>query len=180
MKNKLIHYTESPIECLEQRDYSQQYFLQGKPNGLWFSVEGVESISNIYTWKDWCEQEDYCLEALAFSYEIILNEYANILHLKTKKDILWFTKQYNLKNDEEILQFTKQYNLNTKDFETVFDTYNIKWDEVKRWYQGIIISPYQWDCSIDMESCWYHSWECSSGCIWSISCIKEFKLIDDQ
>ena len=155
-KMKLIHYTVSSIEYFEQREYSQKNRpWQDKPNGLWVSVEVGHRLPNNYDWKEWCESENYRTEALAFSYEIILKEDANILHLKTKEEIIEFSKQY-LHGDDE------------------WDTSQIEWHEVKKRYQGIIISPYQRDCRLCLETLWYYVWDCSSGCIWDLSCIKEF------
>ena len=45
---------------------------------------------------------------------------------------------------------------------------------------GIIISPYQWDCRLALESGWYYGWDCSSGCIWDISCIQDFIFLEEN
>ena len=150
---KLIHYTNEKFS-LEPRKYDpydqSKLSWQPKPNGIWVSVEGE------YDWKCWCESENYELEHLAVSYEIELKEDANILHLKTS---------------EEIFEFTKAYKNPIRNY-----TYEIKWDEVKAQHQGIIISPYRWDCRLSLEASWYYTWDCASGCIWDLDCIKEFKL----
>lgn len=163
---KLIHYTDSPIEKLDIRDYPQSDLTwQAKPNGFWFSVEGVSSESHNYNWKEWCECNEYRVEALEFSYEIILHENSNILHLKTSKDILEFTKQYPLK---------------TRGWDAEWDTYILEWEEVKKNHQGIIIAPYQWNCRLSLESNWYYGWDCSCGCVWDLTCIKEFIPINKE
>lgn len=162
----MIHYSEEPIPSLDERTYDQSEFIwQAKPNGLWFSVEGLENLPNNYNWKEWCESEKYRVEALAFPYEIILKEDANIVHLKSV---------------EEIKEFTKQFPLTTRDWDAEWDTCQLKWDKVKNKYQGIIIAPYQWDCRLSLESSWYYGWDCSSGCIWDLDCIKEFKLLENH
>lgn len=156
---RLIHYSIDSIESLEERPYYQEDLTwQAKPNGLWISVEG-EKVG--YNWKEWCESEKFHLNGLSHSYEIILKEDAKILHLK---------------NADEIFEFTKKYPLKTRDWDADWDTYQLEWHEVKKEYQGIIISPYQWHCRLSLESNWYYGWDCSSGCIWDIKCIKEFKL----
>ena len=163
---KLIHYTGKPIESLERRCYKQNDMcFQAKPTGLWISVEGTERFPDNYTWKEWCESEGFAIENLAFSYEVILADVANILHLKTSDDINEFTKLFPLKSrhwPEEI------------------DTYQLDWNSVKEKYQGIIISPYQWDCRLNCDNGWYYGWDCSSGCIWDIGCIKEFNLMKEE
>jgi len=165
---KLIHYSRKKIEKLEDRSYTENdREWYAKPSGFWFSVEGDDCVTN---WKEWCESEKFRVECLEFSYEIILNENAKILHLKTHEEILDFTEKYPFLreqwNDETGRRICKSYELN--------------WDKVKKEYQGIIISPYQWDCRLDSNAMWYYGWDCSSGCIWDISCIKEFKEISNE
>lgn len=166
---KLIHYSNDYIDYLENREYPQTDLnWQAKPNGLWFSIEEVEEydkLPNNYNWKEWCEAERYRVEALIHSYQITLKDEAKILHLKTK---------------EQILEFSKQYPLKTRDWDAEWDTYQLQWDEVKEKYQGIIIAPYQWDCRLSLESCWYYGWDCASGCIWDIDCIKSFNYIEQK
>lgn len=155
---KLLHYSSDEISSLEHREYSQSELnWQAKPNGLWFSVEYGEDKGN---WKEWCEAENYLIKNLSIVYEITLDESKNILYLKTS---------------EEIFEFSKQYRLKTRGWDEEWDTYQINWSDIKSKYQGIIISPYQWDCRLSLESCWYYGWDCSSGCIWDLSCVKEFK-----
>ena len=152
---KLIHYTNEKFE-LEPRPYLQSELRwQAKPNGLWVSVAGDDD------WKSWCEKEDYLTNHLVVSYEISLNKNANILHLKTPQEIYEFGKLYPLKTTE----------LNN-------DTFQLEWNKVKSKYQGIIIAPYQWGCRLALETCWYYGWDCASGCIWDLSCIDEFKLME--
>ena len=38
-----------------------------------------------------------------------------------------------------------------------------------------VVSPYQWNCRLSLETCWYYGLDCASGCIWYLDCIKEFK-----
>jgi hypothetical protein len=67
----------------------------------------------------------------------------------------------------EILHFNEKY-------KTLFSDNsfrNIDWKKVKKHYKGIIISPYQWKLRLDTRVFWYYGWDCSSGCIWDLSCI---------
>lgn len=155
---KLIHYSKNEVKELEPRTYDQNKLdWQAKPNGLWVSVEGEGIEEN---WKDWCESEKFRLECLVNSYEVTLKDDANILHLKTA---------------EEIFAFTKKFPIKTRDWDAEWDTYQLDWQEVRKLYQGIIISPYQWGCRLALESSWYYGWDCSSGCIWDLNCIKDWK-----
>jgi hypothetical protein len=153
----LIHYSKSIIESLDDRPYLQtELSWQAKPNGLWISVEDEGSG---YNWREWCIAEDFVVDRLKYSHQLILKPSAKIIHLKTP---------------EEIFEFTKKYAAPTRFFDKEYDTNEINWDEVKKEYQGIIISPYQWDCRLALESQWYYGWDCSSGCIWDLKCIQEF------
>jgi hypothetical protein len=153
---KLIHYCNKEFELkpLKYDQCAQLYF--SKPTGLWISVEGDDD------WKEWCEAENFQIENLEVSYEVILKEDANILHLKTV---------------EEIFEFSKRFPLRTRDWDRDYDTYQLEWEKIAKKYQGIIIAPYQWKCRLALESSWYYGWDCASGCIWDIDCISEFKLI---
>jgi hypothetical protein len=161
---KFIHYTSKKFS-LEPREYDQKEMAwQAKPNGLWFSVEGD------YDWKSWCEDANFMVQDLVFAYEIILKEGANIVHLKTAEEIFNFGKEYPYLEQKQ------------KDFigRDVCRTYELDWVKVKCKYQGIVISPYQWECRLSPESNWYYGWDCASGCIWDLECIEEFKLRENN
>lgn len=161
---KLLHYTDQEFE-LKPRNYVQRKpDWQNKPPGLWVSVEGE------HDWKYWCEAEGFHLEGLAVSYEVVLKEDANVLYLTTSEQIInlrleypWIKPQWR---DAEGMRLC--------------GSYEIDWDKMMGKYQGIIISPYQWDCRFHNDACWYCGWDCASGCIWDIECIKEFKLMDKK
>jgi hypothetical protein len=38
------------------------------------------------------------------------------------------------------------------------------WERVARDYDGVIISPYQFNRRMTLM--WYYPWDCASGCIW--------------
>lgn len=149
----LYHYSGHSIDPFERGKFYDQSKMRwhAKPYGFWVSVgEG---------WKEWCEDADFCLSSLSYKYEVILFENANILHLKSA---------------EEILEFSKKYHKSTRDWDIKSDTYQLDWDKVRQEYQGIIISPYQYYCRLNMDCNWYYGWDCASGCIWDLSCIQEF------
>ena len=158
---RLLHYTEEEFE-LEPRKYSQRKpDWQNKPPGLWVSVEGE------YDWKYWCEAEEFHLEGLKVSYEVVLKEDANILHLKTPEQII------NLRLEYPWIKPQWRDEVGTK----LCGSYEIDWEKMMGKYQGIIIAPYQFSCRMHNDSCWYYGWDCASGCIWDLSCIEQFKLV---
>ena len=82
-----------------------------------------------------------------------------------------------LTTDEQVLNFAKLYPYAKSLWHNELDTHEIDWKKVKSKYQGIIIAPYQWSCRLNLDSNWYYGWDCASGCIWDLDCIKDFKLI---
>jgi hypothetical protein len=157
---QLIHYTKEKFS-LEHREYDQEELSwQAKPNGLWVSVEGD------YDWKWWCESEDFKVEDLAISYEVILKEKAKILYLWNSKEICDLSNNYPYLKSQWDDPVGRE----------VCRTYEIDWKKVKSQYQGIIIPNYIWECRLSQLSCWYYGWDCASGCIWDLTCIEEFKL----
>jgi len=164
---KLIHYSDKIIEKIEDRSYTEtNREWYAKPSGFWFSVEGEECGIN---WREWCKQEDFYVECLKNPHEILLKENAKIIHLKTPNEIIEFTKKYPFLREQ----------WNNVQGRRLCRSYELDWDKVKQEYQGIIISPYQWACRLSNDTVWYYGWDCSSGCIWDISCIKEFSLNDN-
>jgi hypothetical protein len=159
---KLIHYTDKPFN-LEPRKYDHaDVYWKNKPRGLWVSVEGE------YDWKWWCEAEEFALEDLVVSYEVKLKKDANILLLSIEEEILSLTTKY---------PFIKPQWDNLKD-RRFYEGFEINWTKIAENYQGIIISPYIWPCRLDMRCNWYYGWDCASGCLWDLSCIEEFQLIE--
>jgi len=143
--HKLIHYSDVKLEEIKSvEQISTPYY---KPKGLWFSVEDG------YGWREWCKQEEFFLENLTIQHELELNEYANILYLTSKEDLV---------------DFSNTYKKNMIDIEFV-SSYSIDWQSVAMKYQGIVIAPYQWDCRLESKCMWYYAWDCSSGCIWDAS-----------
>jgi hypothetical protein len=152
---ELYHYSEEEFD-LENMVYDQSRLnFQSKPVGLWVSV-GDE-------WEIWCKEQEFALERLTCKYRVILKKEANILYLDTEDKIYDMHIKYpcNKGSLSKLLGFDD-------------DTNEIDWLKVKSEYQGIIISPYQWECRLSMDSSWYYGWDCASGCIWDINCIDFF------
>jgi hypothetical protein len=149
-----VHYSKHDLNGVFDRGQEKGYSL--KPQGLWISDESD------YGWKEWCE-----INAPDFlgsrSYEITLDDNANVLYLRTVEDILAFSYCYRM------------------DINDIFNhseyTIAIDWLTLSNEYDGIIITPYQWECRIGCPAVWYYCWDVSSGCIWNAKAIKEVKEI---
>lgn len=171
---RLLHYSHSIIEKIVDRkplDEDPRNFCTGmKPFGFWVSVEGD------YDWEWWCNAENFRTENLQYVYGVTIKENASILHLRTCEEILEFTKEYLVK--EEDLTFIKEtYGYKALKMTNLLDSYNINWVRVGSKYNGIIISPYQWDLRLSTETSWYYGWDCASGCIWNTDVIEKVTLV---
>jgi hypothetical protein len=153
---QLSHYSKTLIEKLDiSRIYEDEIpYIYRKPNGLWLSVDGEDD------WKEWCLRENFCLEKLSYKYEVILKKDANVI---------------TLSNEKEISEFSQKY---LHAGESIFDGNGIDWALVKKDYQGIIITAYEFE--FWSEHPWLYGWDCESGCIWDLSCIKEFNLVEHK
>jgi hypothetical protein len=126
-----------------------------KPRGLWISVENKGSFG----WKAWCLSEDFRVSELTKPHLIILKPEANILMISSVEEFDKFHEQF-----KEVLS-------------PGLSMYNIKWAEVAKRWDGLIIAPYLWERRLGMELLWYYGWDCASGCIWHGRTIKEIKFM---
>lgn len=123
-----------------------------KPEGLWISDEAAEQ-----SWSQWCASEEFRACHEQFAHLVTLSPDANILRLDSVADIHGFTRCFKI--SDSIYR-------------------SINWPEVMRIYDGILITPYQWDCRLSDDTGWYYSWDCASGCIWRSSAISSIEEID--
>lgn len=148
----LYHYSEKLITQLDPnfwRDKVTDFERQIKPLGFWVSAEGFEGDIN---WPEWAISERFYLNRLAYRYRVVIPENYNVLVLKSPLDITYFTKTYENLDSQE------------------FGCFSINWQGVQNDYDGLIITPYQWDCRYSYL--WYYHWDCSSGCIWKLDGLK--------
>lgn len=176
---KLVHFSDKPVKLLPSYDHvlkqmadeppkvdykvlkervdGRRYF---KPVGLWISDEDAKM-----SWSEWCKSEGFRDIDKQYAYEIKLKSEANILYLETALDIYDFTLKYAYKD-------SKINNLGGRSY-----VHEIDWPRVEKEYQGIIITPYQWECRMPPQTMWYYSWDCASGCIWDVEAIQSFEQI---
>jgi len=141
---RLVHFSDNPalkVEFKKQSEGGPPF----KPRGLWVSDEEDPDQG----WKAWSLREEWNLEGLKFEYEIHLVEHPDLCILTTVEDIH---------------DFTFQFASDDADKGTVWE---IDWDEVRKYANGIIITPYQVGCRCDPATIWYNGWDCASGCIWN-------------
>lgn len=121
----------------------------GKPRGLWVSVDGPDD------WAAWCRSEEFRNIDEQNRFAVTLTDDANILHLTTFNELMQFTDDWHVPSEWNGLAYSHE----------------IQWDQVATHWQGIIISPYNWEARYALL--WYYGWDCASGCIWNADAIKE-------
>ena len=152
---KLIHYSRTPLE-LNPCSYLQD--VDVKPGGLWVSVE--TGCTPDHSWKEWCLDEEFNLENLAYAYEVLLDSDANVLHLDTIEAMREFNAEYMCYTIPEAMIMNE-----------------VDWGHVTERYQGIIIAPYHYALRLHNDFFWYYTWDCASGCIWDLDAIESFEEI---
>lgn len=167
---RLLHYSNKIIDKIDNRFVNVEGRIKkwaiGKPVGFWVSVEGD------YDWEWWCNAENFRVDHLQYVYEVTIKENASILHLRTCDEIKCFTIEYINKPSDYIERLIA----GDLTFREV-DTYDLDWVRVGAKYNGIIISPYQWDLRLSTETSWYYGWDCASGCIWNTDVIEKVTLV---
>lgn len=153
-----VHYSRSsqPIIFKNELQHPDKHYSWGKPSGLWVTPEFADT-----NWKEWCEDNGFCLDRLKYVHDVTFSEHAKILEIKTNKELLEFDREYGTTRENHYRFSTI---INNARFKT------IKWYEVAEKYHGILISPYQWDSRFPLL--WYYGWDCASGCIWNKEAIS--------
>lgn len=155
---KLVHFAREPFAGeLEPRE--QRVEAYRKPNGLWLSDEDE------YGWSQWCTDEVDWPDRLAYGYAVTIGDNAKVLHLATEESLDAFTEDYG-------------------DHEDRFGAYSgrrfvdhIRWADVAKEWQGILITPYQSSRRLAPLTSWYYTWDCASGCIWDPAAIASIEAV---
>jgi hypothetical protein len=114
---------------------------RSKPDGLWVSVGD--------DWERWCRSESYGWpEHHRHITTVTLAPDANILVISDPEALRAFTRDH-----------------------TIDRWYNVNWLPTVAAYDGIVIAPYLWECRLEQGVSWYYTWDCASGCIWSLSAV---------
>lgn len=127
-----------------------------KPIGLWYSIN--------LEWIKWCKSEmpDWIHK---HNIEIDIDE-GKILVISTPKQLAYFIEKYE--RSVSYSDFLKEVN----------------WEKVTKQYSGIEIRNYEqlkWmrdrdHNTIKSFSAWFSSWDVSSGCIWDLTVVKNYRI----
>lgn len=151
----LSHYSSAPIgEAIRSvKQVGEPHF---KPKGFWVSVDGEDD------WAAWCRGGEFNLAGLAVRHRVVLQPEARVLTISDADALRDFTARYKV----DVLPGLRS---------SMF----IDWREVARFYQGIIIAPYQWECRLAQDVSWYYAWDCASGCIWDATAIQAVTVMEE-
>lgn len=131
--------------CFVGRHTKRQYI---KPNGLWYDIDG--------DWISWCLAESPNW-IRPYIYEVILDE-SKVLKINTIEEFEVFEDEYSIRDNT----FSNFGIVNCIDY--------INWLRVREKYGAVEITPYFWDKRL--ESYWYYSWDCASGCVWDSAIVQ--------
>lgn len=130
----------------EEWEVKERELVFGKPVGLWYDFEG--------DWIKWCLSASWG-GVSDYIYEVEIDK-SKILQISTTGEFEKFEEEY-LYHPEHFQNFRLHYG-------------SVNWQAVKVKYSGIEIIPYLWDKRLD--SMWYYSWDCASGCVWDLEAFK--------
>ena len=146
---KLIHYSKERLSHLYSVPDQLADPLHGwrawKPRGLWLSIEG-----NGDGWLDWVRSEDWRVDQYTIGTELELLEPQRVLHISSVGELDDFSNQYVARQG------------------TIVEAPD--WQRVAASYKGIIIAPYIYERRLSCD--WYYPWDCASGCVWDVSCLR--------
>jgi hypothetical protein len=151
------HYSNTKITKLTSKRQEHHDHLF-KPVGLWISDE------DDYGWEQWCTDQGYSPGSNflgEFVYDVELEPNANILWIKHMHELLSFTNKY--RHEQNQIFSNKDY------------TMWLDWKTIAKEYDGIVITPYQYQARMGIGTTWYYPWDCASGCIWNKRAIKSIK-----
>ena len=154
--SKIMRSTNISIKKLNlNQKYSKTDTFSLKPRGLWYSIDKE--------WIDWCKGNiPNWIKKYNIELEIKEDE---ILIIKSLEDLENLQSKYKLEVSESL----------------AFINY-IDWNQVSKDYKGIEFQNY-WKIKNEIMWCedciniFYSSLDCSSGCIWDLSCITKQTLI---
>ena len=167
----LIHYSDTPL--VEPRSTADPG-IYGRPDGLWVSVGDAWLVNQYKCWRDQMENPDLIGGSAHYPHKF---EYANEITIAGNSNILVIT------NEAEFKAFGTQYAKTHSEFG--LQGRLIKWLDVRKDYDGIIIAPYFKNLAERTgangnplyipESLWYHTWFVASGCLWDVSVIADIR-----
>jgi hypothetical protein len=145
------HHSGRPFELDLQRDYTE-HGQEPKPRGFWISDD--EDLG----WARWATENDWGINSLRWKYSFRFRPEARVLLLQSFREIVNFGEKYRGEPLSPSLSRTN---------------YRLDWSRVKKRYDAIVITPYDWTARNHDRTFWYYGWDCASGCVWNLEVIEQ-------
>lgn len=150
-----IHATNAE-DLILGTNYPDESLFKDKPRGLWYSID--------YSWHKWCYFENFYIGTNDFSLDIF---------------------------EPQILKIDSIEKLLTLPVVSAFKHRIIHWQELQSQYSGFEVTNYEklkynslWGEPIDSHyeayRCLICNLDCSSGCIWDLSCVRNVTRISNS
>lgn len=159
---KFIHYGKKPLTKVRSvKNLGYGAGRTDKPMGLWFSAGDGED-----GWRAWCEGEQWGLDGFDHATEIVFRDSAKLLRISSTKELDAFTEANGFDCDymPKHLSYGKGY--------------GIRWPEIAKAHDAIVIAPYLWERRLFHGAHWYYSWDCASGCVWNARAVAELRPLE--
>ncbi len=149
-ENQRVHFGSDLLDL--KMTYEKPLFVTHKPRGLWYGFGD--------SWISWCFRE---------GCNSFVNKRNSIHELNIDLEQILV-----IDSKEKLIEFSNKYGtsiLGRKSFKGFKES--VDWAEVMSQYKGIEISPYYPSFDLGNDFFWYFGWDCASGCLWDLSCLKE-------
>lgn len=154
-KNKKV-YIHYGANLFDPNKYSKPNYIGCKPYGLWASPKYCG-----FSWKDYCESEDFHIERLEKSFEFTLKKDTKILQIRSLKD----AKPYFIeKPDEDIITDILEYLFDAK--------YRLDLERIYKEFDGIELFFSNNYHEFHYNSEIFNPWDVDSLVIWNYDKIK--------
>lgn len=146
---EFIHYGADGFDSRKFRatlDHSPRY---DKPAGLWASpLEPEDGFDEVYSWKEWCEAEDFHTERLEKSFKFRLRPEARVLVIRSLKD----AEPYILKGTAS----------------NTFD-YRLDLNKIYAHFDAMLV----WMSQSELHDFFlFYTWDVDSICVWNSGAIE--------
>ena len=173
--DRRLHLSKKKIRKLEveyppdQLDYKPATFSLEKtepiPTGFWWGIDG--------SWADWCLCEQF-RGSERYCYELVVDDSA-LRIITTLEEFEDFEDEFACgppwEQDERLKEIMKPLRGRRN---SILKMDYIDWPAVAEQYAGVEVAPYLYQKRL--ASHWYYGWDCASGVLWDINCVKEFRL----
>lgn len=134
---ELIHYGSDSYNPLKFKKIKNVEYFNKPYGGLWTSP-----VNSNHSWKDWCIAEDFRVNSLNKSFQLVLNKDARIATIQYKLDLFNLPLIKNKMLSSTFMQLQLDY----KEISKEFDAIHLTAEGERNTRFSMEISLYGWDC----------------------------------